>query len=80
MLVLQALQGLGTLMAGQPVKVPDPEANALGEREVYKDLNLPAHIDSMMHEHGKFLVEFGAPWMPLCHNKARIQFVPSCRF
>ena len=42
---------------------PAPEAIAeddgLGEREVFKDLKLAAHIDSMMHEHGKFLVEHG---------------------
>lgn len=62
LLLMQALQGLGNIVPGQFVKAAEPEVvedDGLGERDVYKDLKLPSHIDSMMHEHAKFLQEFG---------------------
>ena len=43
-------------ITGEPEAVED---DGLGERDVYKDLKLPVHIDAMMHEHGKFLTDYG---------------------
>ena len=58
------MQGLANIAQGQAVPrvIAEPEIvedDGLGERDVYKDLKLPSHIDSMMHEHGKFSAEYG---------------------
>ena len=62
--MLQAMQGLANAAQGQAAAriPPEPESiedDGLGERDVYKDLKLPSHIDSMMHEHSKFLMDYG---------------------
>ena len=64
---LQAVAGLTSVSQGQTVAriQAEPETikdDGLGERDVYKDLKLPSHIDSMMHEHSKFLTEYGEPY------------------
>ena len=67
--MLQAIQGLANAAQGQAAAriAPVPESvedDGLGERDVYKDLKLPSHIDSMMHEHSKFLMEYGKNQAP----------------
>ena len=42
-----------------PEEARDPDDDGLGEREVYKDLDLPEHIDAMLHEHAAFLASRG---------------------
>lgn len=49
-------------MQGQASVKIEPEVaedDGLGERDMYKDLKLPSHIDTMMHDHGIFLVQYG---------------------
>lgn len=63
------MQGLGSMLQapGATRTLPEQELiedDGLGEREVFKDLKLAPHIDSMMHEHGKFLAEHGKSCLP----------------
>jgi len=63
--VSQAMQGLSNLGQGSlgggriPSEAAAPEDDGLGERSVYKDLDLAPHIDAIMHQHCKFLVQHG---------------------
>lgn len=38
---------------------PGPKDDGTAARDIYKDLQLPTHIDEMLHEHCRFLVQQG---------------------